>query len=63
MYRERVCMDMSNCDWLLRWSGWNVQTDRQFVWTCPIVTGYWDGAVGMYKHKSTVNGNKEKRNY
>jgi len=43
------CMDMSSCDWLLRWSGWNVQTDRQFVWTCPIVTGYRDGAVGMYR--------------
>jgi len=61
MYKQTVCMDMSNCDWLLRWSGWNVQTDslygnvqlglateveqlectnRQFVWTCPIVTGY-----------------------
>jgi len=24
-------------------------TNRQFVWTCPIVSGYWDGAVGMYK--------------
>jgi len=23
--RQTVCMDMSNCDWLLRWSCWNVQ--------------------------------------
>ena len=23
--RQRVCMDMFNCDWLLRWSCWNVQ--------------------------------------
>jgi len=68
--RQKVCLDMSSCDWLLRWSGRNVQTDslyghvqlwlatemewlecpdRQFVWTCPIVIGYWDGAVGMSK--------------
>jgi hypothetical protein len=37
--RQRVCMDMSNCDWLL------------------------NGAVGMYRYISTVNSNKEKRNY
>ena len=93
MYRQTVCRDMSHCDWLLRWSGWIVQTDslyghvqlwlateiehlectdrqfvwplvqlwlvtemerlectdKQFVWTCQIVTGYWDGAVGMYR--------------
>jgi len=25
-----VCMDMPNCDWLLTWSGWNVQTDSLY---------------------------------
>jgi len=73
---QTVCMDMSSCDWLLRWRSWNVQTDslyghvqlwlatemerlectnRQFVWTCPVVTGYWDRAVGMSRQTVCMN--------
>jgi len=28
--RQTLCKDMSNCDWLLRWNGWNVQTDSLY---------------------------------
>jgi len=48
MYRQTVCMDMSNCDLTAMMERLEC-TDRQFVWTCPIVTDCYDGAVGMYR--------------
>ena len=30
---------------------------------CLIVNGYWDRAVWMYKYKSSMNGDMEKKNY